>query len=661
MSGSRSANGAEQRNGADAVVPERTSSFVFGGFWAILFLSTFVVAGPWAGFHAVLLGSIGLLGLLRPPAVALPRSWWIFAALFVVLGCGAFLPTAWFGVPEWRVNLESLGVQTGSMVAVQARQAVEAFGLFVITLFIGLWLAGHRPSSSQLRMWTMVFVIGVAFYAIISKLKYDPRIQLYGFFPNRNHTATYLAMGTICGLGNVLQALRERRFLAMSLALVATVICIWAVAGWSISRGGVVLVVVGGLLWIPMLGRHYLGQHGLRALALIGLAGAGLFFIADSAVKDRISKTVEKAGNLIGPSERAEVDGKPTAESTNDLDFRIPTALDTLDLIREFKWTGIGAGQFFYVFPQYRRLTSVSNDSDSYHPESDWLWMGAEVGIPATLALAALVFVGSRTSLRSLLGGRDRALRSGCLVAALLLPIHGVFDVPGHRIVLALSAAFLFALSLRVPYPDGPSSPQPGAWPFRLAALLVLGVAFYLGHVQWKGGRPPAILAGQIAGKDVVALLEEDHRRQDAIQKSGQTSSPLPSEGDPLERALTELDQEARALPLQRNIQRLRGVVALHFDDKDELARRAFAIERTLHPTRVNVAFDQAKAWSSIDPAEAVTLWREALARAARLDGIQPDTQWSEEKTRQRILAEIRSQPHLEALWNSPPADKKPE
>ena len=45
MSGSRSANGAEQRNGADAVVPERTSSFVFGGFWAILFLSTFVVAG----------------------------------------------------------------------------------------------------------------------------------------------------------------------------------------------------------------------------------------------------------------------------------------------------------------------------------------------------------------------------------------------------------------------------------------------------------------------------------------------------------------------------------------------------------------------------------------------------------------------------------------
>ncbi len=653
MSGSHS--GAENSGG------DPGSAWVFGGFWVLLFITTFLVAGPWEGFHAVLLGSAGLLMLLRPPVVALPRVWWVLAALFVIAGAGAFLPAGWFHTPEWRRTLEAVGVNTGTLVAIQSRQAVEALALFGITLLIGLWLAGHRPSSAQLRVWALAFTIGVAVYAIVSKVIQNPAgggDQRFGFFPNRNHTATYLAMGTLCGLGNILQALRDRRFVSMAVALVATLVCLWAVAGWSTSRGGVVLVAIGCLIWALMLGKRYLGGHGLKAMALIGLAGTGLFFIADSGVKERFSKTVEKAGSVM-IAEPPPDGGKADAELPRDLDFRIPTALDTFDLIRDFKLTGIGAGQFRYVFPQYRKLTVVANDSDNLHPESDWLWLAAETGIPATLALVTLIALAFRKSLGSILCGRDRALRSACLVAAMLVPIHGIFDVPGHRISLALGAAFLFALSMRAP--DAKTGPQtPRALPFRLAAIAVLLVAGFLVRAQWGGGAPPVIVAGQSATTKVTKLQSEDQALQRAAKEAGQTHSPPPSE-DLLERALTELDRAARVAPLQRNLYRLQGVLALHFDDKVQLAARAFAIDRALDPSWVGAPFQQAKVWSSSSPDEACSLWIEALERAKRLDRLQPDTRWSEQNTRQLILAEVQGKPALEAQWKDRSARKIPE
>ena len=102
--------------------------------------------------------------------------------------------------------------------------------------------------------------------------------------------------------------------------------------------------------------------------------------------------------------------------------------------------------------------------------------MAAETGPAATLALATLLIVACWKSLRSILGGRDRALRGACLIAALLVPIHGIFDVPGHRITLALSAGLLFALSLRVSSTHASAS-TPSPWAFRLPALALLASA----------------------------------------------------------------------------------------------------------------------------------------------------------------------------------------
>lgn len=626
----------------------RSSDFVFGPFWFIVFASALLVAGPWAGFHGGLLGALGLLILLRPPAVALPRLWWVLAGIFLVSACAVFLPAAWFGSPAWRGKLESLGVETGSMVVIQSRQAAEALGLFAITLFVGLWLAGHRPSSGQLRLWSLAFTVGVAAYAVLSRIIVDvphagQAAGHFGFFPNRNHTATYLAMGTICGLGCVLQALRDRRFSAMAAALVATAICLWAVAGWSVSRAGVVLVVLGVAGWLAFLGPRYLGKNGVRTLALIGLACVGLFFIADSGVKQRLATTAEKTGAVLAPVADPTATGeKSEISSSHDLDFRIPIALDTLDLIRDFKWTGIGAGQFFYVFPQYRNLTAVANDSDSFHPESDWLWMASETGLPATLALAALVIAAAAKSARDIRAGRDRALRTACLAASLIVPVHGIFDVPGHRITLALAAAFLFALSLRADSAHSVGKPPP-VFLFRMVSIALMVASAFLIRAEWLAGPQPARSIASHSLSEARRLYDRDRVTPTA------DAHPNGAE-DLLESGLELLAEAEQSAPLDRGLRRYQGFLALFFEDMLPLARKANGIERALDPTWVGAPLDQAFSWSNTDLEETSLLWDEALRRARWLDLQRPGHPSFEAHVLARILAQASANPALEQL-----------
>lgn len=639
------------------------SNLVFGGFWALMFVTTFLVAGPWAGFHAVLLGCLGLLIWLRPSQVPLPAIWWGLAIAFVLAGSAAFLPAGWFHLPEWRTRLESLGVMTGPLVAIQSRQAAEALALFAITVFAGLWLAGHRPTAAQIRLWALMFTLGVAGYAVIARFAQgSPHFsgtfggQHFGFFPNRNHSATYLSMGAICGLGCVLQALRDKRFAVLAISLAATALCLWAIAAWSISRAGVVLVAIGCLLWVSMLGRRYLGRHGLWAIALIAITAVGLFLTAETGVRERLSLTVEKAGAVIGVDPLAEsISEKAPLNAGDSLDFRIPVFRDTLGLIREFPWTGIGVGQFFYIFPQYRNETIVANDSDCYHPESDWLWMAAETGIPATLALLTLVVLAGWKSIRDIRRGRDRALRTACLVAAMLVPIHGIFDVPGHRITLAWSAVFLFVLSLQPPTTETPIS-MPRRWRSRLLALCLLAISIFLTRAQWFGGLQPALTNADNALKQAKSLYQQDLALQNEAAAKGIEHQPDPKD-DKLEQALVILDSVKAHAPLNRDLLRFEAYYALHFDDKYDRVDRAFAIDRALDPAWVAGPLRQAEAWARINPAKTTELWAEALRRAREIDRTVPDSHNDEARTWTRIRAFCKPYPDLIDAMPAPEND----
>ncbi len=622
----------------------RASIWGFAGMALLLWLGVIWAAGPWAGRHAVLLGGTALLMLMFPPAVRLPRGWWIAAAGFLFAGCLAFLPAAMVSSPAWRAPLGAAGLETGGLVAIQPQFAIESLALFAITLLGGLWLAGHRPSPAGLRVLALVFVSGVAAYALLARIMADDPSRHYGFFPNRNHTGTYLAMGSVCGLGCIIQAIRDRHIPTIAIALVATTICLWAVAAWSISRAGVVLTAIGCLLWLMMLGRSYLDRHGWWAVTLILLTAGGLFLIADSGVKQRLTDTIDRAAAIRAAADGSapDIDDRPASTTTTrDLDFRIPIALDALAMIRDHPWTGVGAGHFADVFPQYRRLTAVANDSDALHPESDWLWMAAETGLPATLALAALVALAGIHGWLGLRRGRDRSLRAACLVAAFIVPIHGIFDVPGHRIPLAWSAAWLFALSLRAT-PLSHPSPRQRRWPSRAVAMIVLTAATWLA-VEHRFATPKtALTAVENTTRHIMELHRQDIALQEAAAAEGRTYDPDP-EDDLLEVALAMLGPARQLRPMNRELLRLESSLALQFIDKYDIAIQAHYLERALDPSWIGAPLRHAAEWAHADPEHSARMWDEALQRAAQLD------QWRNSpdqphQARDRTIARIRQQ-----------------
>lgn len=617
----------------------------------------------WAGFHALLLGGAGLLMLAFPPPVALPRWWWWLAGLFVVAAAAPLLPAGWFGLPEWRQRLAGLGVNTGKLVAIQSRQVVEMLGIFAVTLLTGLWLVGQRATPSGLRTWALAFTLGVAGYALLARLMQAPPVSdqpgggvLYGFFPNRNHTGTYLAMGVICGLGCALQAFRDRRSGRLAAALAGTGVCLWAVVGWSISRGGIVLVGVGILAWLPLCGFRRQGRSVGRVLLVLALVVvvAGLVVAADTAAMRRLARTVEQVEQLVTAGEAPpQVGSTARVEGVVDLDFRIPIVMDSLRMVRDFPWTGIGAGQFYYVFPQYRKYSVTRNNADCHHPDNDWLWLLVETGPLATLALVALVVLALRKSLRSILAGGDRALRAACLAAALVVPVHGLFDVPGHRLVLAWSAAMLFSLSLGPA--GGDQRRRVAAWPFRSAGAAMLAAAAMLAWAQWRDGPQPAVTAGRVAADRALALYHLDQKRLQAALGRGVTYQP-PADEDLLEQALAILTETAATVPLDREIPRLSGQLALQFDDREAAAERAFAIERELDPTWVTVLLDQAVALGAVEPERTRALWAEAIRRAEQVDRIKPGTVWGRDYTLETLNHRARVDPALQPYLPNPQA-----
>jgi len=630
----------------DADLP-RSSSWLFGGFWLLIFIAAISASGSWEISHAMLFIGVGVLMLLFPPKVALPKSWLIFAGLFLLFSAGAFLPVSWFGMPQWRNNLGNLGVDTGAQVVVHGRQAFEYYLVFAITLLTGLWFAGHRATGDQSRIWALAFSAGVAFFAVFAFIRGTTNFAgTFGFFPNRNHTGTYLAMGALCGLGSILQAVRDKKFPTAGIAIVVTGICFWALFDWSISRAGILLISIGTVLWFSLLGRRYLGKNGLWIVGLIALLAAGVFLLSETRVKQRISQTVEKAAVIADYSQSAPEGEKEL--SLNDLDLRIPIALDTLNLIKDHPLTGIGARQFGYVFPQYSDLSAVANNHSIIHPESDWLWVASEGGIAAAVALLTLTGLAFFKGFRAVFHSRDRALRSACLIGAMLVPVHGIFDVPGHRIELACASIFLYVLGVSGTRTDR-SSTTFHHYRFVGLTIAIAGIFLAIGSTR----KDPQLRAvtRERAAPILLGLLEEDRMLQENAQNTGEFTIP-PKEGDPLLEALRLLDEVNRKLPLDSYFWHMRGFIAMGFSDGVLEADRAFFVERFLLPKWVECPMRQSQLWSSVDPARTKYLWEETLRRARWMDENHPKSRWSEEILLKRMQKISKSKPGLESLFS---------
>lgn len=586
-----------------------------------LLLMVFTASAPWDTRTGLILLPLGLLMVLFRPTTRLPNPVLILAAGLLVFGLAPFLPVGLTGMPDWRRTLEDLGMDRGDQVVMQSRHAWESYLSFALTALAALWVLSLRFSIEATRNLALLFVAAVASYALLSKglqgqFKVGRGGDHFGFFPNRNHTGNLLAIAFVCGSGLVFQALRHRHYARLALGILCNAILLWAILSWNYSRAAPLLVILGGIIWVLLLGWRYFGRQELKVGGLFALLAVGIFTLSDFDVKERISETADKI--TLGPEEDDILGPESGSDRLDRFDLRVPIMRDTLGLIAAFPLTGVGSGQFRWVFPQYRDRTSTSYFEAAVHPESSWLWLASEWGSPAALCLLTLVgwlyYRGYRNIRRR--GKGNRALRFGCLVASAMVPFHACFDVPAHRPALLLASLFLFVISQNhspgVDLEDDEVRKKPLSRGALAGGVLLIvgGLAALFG--QTVGLPEPVEVKSRAQLQEGAAIYEE-------ILAAETGFNPMKTVAR--RREVVGLTTRAIAdLPLDGRFYRLRGLAHLPLTFRIEEVRRDFALDRALSPNSWKIPLVQAAAAVPYDRALVEQGWREALVRAERID-----------------------------------------
>ena len=228
------------------------------GFWGICLFAVFSAGGPIQLSRGILFILAGGLMLAIPPRTTLPPIFWFLGGCFLILSSLCLLPAEWFTPQLWRLALREEGLDTGPRVTAHPGQSLEQLVALAVTVVTGLYILSQKVSGRAGPVISLLFPAGVAVYAIVSilaieqewTLAWDP-VPGLGFFPNRNHTATLLAMGTLTSVASLFQSIKSKNGVSAGLAALAVVVCIWALIGYNLSRAGLLLTLIGLLTAVP--------------------------------------------------------------------------------------------------------------------------------------------------------------------------------------------------------------------------------------------------------------------------------------------------------------------------------------------------------------------------------------------------------------------------
>lgn len=526
--------------------------------------------------EGIVLGFFGLLLVVRPVRISLGPVLNTAALLFLALALAAFLPARWLSLPPWRIALsKDFGVLLPATISAQPWMTLDSFLLLLAGLAWVYYISTFDAPMRDIRLSARIFAAGIVAISALSIFLYLRHEALpfwhnpagFGPFPNRNQTGDLFGISALVVLACMEDDFRRRhkRWLlwlpGLGLLIAALVI--------DLSRSGIIILVIGAAAW--------LSRFAFRRWGTPGIAIAGSFLL------------VLFAGLLLfGGETIARFDPRIGNERPVTSDFRWLIFHDTLAMIRSSPWCGLGLGNFESVFALFRQASR--GITRSLHPESDWLWVWAEMGWLAVvlLGLAIVVFVRRVFPLKD---GTNQRLRYAFLVAALLFALHGCVDVSGHRLGSFLAGTFLLGLAQARPV-----SCQLSRWSpilFRLLGVLlvVLSAAWIIG---WQRMLPIPGQVGLERAKKEILVANRGHRFSDAVSLA---------------------DRALQWAPLDWQLYYLRAVsrIGLRQDLREALAdfRRA----RFLEPSSYALPFEEGNAWLGWQPTLALTAWREALLR----------------------------------------------
>ena len=548
---------------------------------------------PWAlGLVATVLG---LMALLFPPRRRVPYIFLGIAAVITFFTLLPIVPLPWPHWPAWRVSLmEDFHVALPSTWSPQPKVTFENWCALAVMMLWFFWTV-NRPWPSDDRILTnrilaaglgVLAVLALAFHFIGWKPPgWNQTLSDIGPYANRNHFSCLMAIAALLCLAAAyeLQRRKNRLWLLFTLGVIPA----FAVTTLNTSRAGLVLFVVGTMLWFLTSAVRSSGSTSHRNAARIAVALAvsvSVLFMVIACVVLFGKPLADRFGG-----------GQTSILETFAGDARLAIYAQAAPLAVDQPMLGVGLGNFGAVFNQIHTLPNAYNRYR--HPESDWLWFLCEAGWPATFALAVGVCMlitamePWRPSSHKK-GRRERRLRRAAGLAFLLSAGHGLVDTPNHDLPHLLIVILVGALSLRpisLAGMKGVSVP----WLFRLAGVGSLGAAG-LWFATAAGVKTPF---GASTTEKYTALAHDD------------------LEADQPARAYVHSSTAIDAAPANWAPYFVKAVAALRIGAPESEAMANFGISRYLEPHITRSCMDEALNWLDHNPANALPAWREALRR----------------------------------------------
>ena len=312
----------------------------------------------------------------------------------------------------------------GQFLAIGGEKRLRAFGLGVVVYAFALALLGMLQflSSKGVIYWS-VPVLGSPF----------------GPYVNHNHYAGLMEMLIPVGAGYVLSRPRDnpmRTLLGCALLVPIASMLICGSRGGFISLFAEVVILGAVLVWrVPASGRRR-----LAGAAALGITAAVLLFLwMDPGGISKHLMTIANAAH--------------SPEAT--LGERKVVALDSLRILRDHPWLGVGLGGFETAYPAYQ---SFPTDWIWVHAHNDYAEALAETGLVGGLLIAAALAVFFLLAFKRLgerLPNDAGWIQLGAALGCCGLLVHGFVDFNLH--IPANAAWFAVLASVATIAPSGGS------------------------------------------------------------------------------------------------------------------------------------------------------------------------------------------------------------
>ncbi|QQG36300.1 MAG: O-antigen ligase family protein [Micavibrio aeruginosavorus] len=289
---------------------------------------------------------------------------------------------------------------------------ISAYFILIFLLIPFIWLAvvgSARPLRVLCGLLSggclvMIAVMGWALYQYIFLFGGENGVRVKHPFLDPNNLAVFLNMALLPLVAFTFWVRDKRQIAALGLLSLLFFVALLA----TNSRTALVSAGAGFVVLLPFLIRQT--RHpGLVALLLVATI-ACVVLLANLLMEGALFAYMQAILNF---------------ETSVSMQDRLALWLSSLNIFKDYLWTGTGLATFFYYYPQYRQPT---DNSDGYFAHMDPLQIGLETGIVGYLLLYLfLTCVLMRTI--GALRAPGQTLRDNLLVLA---PFTGLLTVCLH-------------------------------------------------------------------------------------------------------------------------------------------------------------------------------------------------------------------------------------